>query len=210
LIGAETKLRVQARLELVERAWNGHEPAWVLEEALGDEELTVRERAAAAAAEVLEPQRLVELISNPANLSGRAAAMVALRRAGERSLPALESGVRSGDQHTGIFCLQVLGRIRSPKALAILREAARSSDVLLVQTAIEALGHQKDLESVDIILEAVDKGPWLAFSAILALGEIGDPRAVSRLEELRTRDPMLAETIDQALERICPKRRADA
>ncbi|HCF58777.1 MAG TPA: hypothetical protein DFS52_12405 [Myxococcales bacterium] len=210
MIAPAARLRVQARLELVERAWNGREPAWVLEEALGDEELTVRERAAAAAADVLEPQRLVELISNPANLSGRAAAMVALRRAGERSLMALASGVRGGDQHTAIFCLQVLGRIRSPLALEVLREAAQSSDVLLVQTAIEALGHQKDTEAVGLILEAIDKGPWLAFSAILALGEIGDPRAVSRLEELRARDPMLAETIDQALERICPKRRADA
>lgn len=209
-LSQESNARVKARLELVERASQGIEPAWVLEDALADEDLKVRERAAAAAAELLEPRRLVELIANPSNLSGRAAAMVALRRAGERALPALAVAVRSGDRHSAVFCLQVLGRIRSPGALELLREAAADRDELVAQTALESLGQQKDGEAVPILIKALGGGTWLAFSAINALGEIGDLRAVAPLEALRARDPLLAEPVAQALERIGALRRSDA
>jgi len=188
-----------ARLALVERAWQGCAPPDVLEEALGDEDVTVRARAAIAAAEILSPERLVELIACPPNLPGRSAAMVALKRAGERSLQALVDGVRTGFRDRAIFCLQVLGRIRSPVALEVLREAAGAEDVLVAQAAIEALGQQQDRGAVPMILAAVERGSWLAFAAITALSEIGDDSAIAPLKALRERDPLLVDVVDQAL-----------
>ena len=203
---------VRARLSRVERAGRGLEPPSVIEEALADPELSVRERAIGVAAAQLAPWRLVQLVVAGDSLARRAAAMEALAVAGSAAVPALVEGVEAEARGAVLFLLQVLGRIHCAEALGMLRARAGDPDPMLAQAALESLGHQRDLESLPILLSALQGEPWLAFTAINALGEVGDRRAVAPLLALREEE-IYQEAVDAALERIGqlpPRSRFDA
>ncbi|HEY3445350.1 MAG TPA: HEAT repeat domain-containing protein [Myxococcales bacterium] len=192
---------LRAKLARLDRVAAGQEPTAILEEALGDESLVVRARAASVAAAQLDPRRLVLLVAQGSSLARRSGAMDALVRAGPRALPAVLAGSQSGQRDEVRFCLQVLGRVDAPEARAALRRAAAHPDRELRQTAFEALGVQKDPEAVPMLLGALEGDPWAAFAAIWALGEIGDRRAVAALRDLHGQE-LFQEAIEAALVRI--------
>ena len=196
------------RLELLDRAMLGQESSGVVEDALGDDSLMVRARAATVAAARLSPRRLVELIVRGDSLARRAAAIEALVKAGRRSLEVLMTGATSVDREEARFCLQVLGRIDAPEARLMLREATAHQDRQLRQTAFEALGVQQDREAVPVLLAAIEGDPWVAFAAIWALGEIRDLRATERLKMLD--GTLFEDAARKALERIGGARAAVA
>jgi HEAT repeat protein len=146
----------------------------------------------------LPPESLALIVARGESLARRAAAMDELVRAGERALPALLAGARGRDPNASLFFLQVLGHIHAPEALEVLREMASHSDLLLAQAAVEGLGHQRDRESLPLMLRMLHADPWLALPAIDALAEIGDPRAIEPLEQMRS-DEILKEAAETAL-----------
>lgn len=204
--------RERERLAMLERLRAAPRGTAALEEALGDDSLRVREVAAEIAAERIAPERLVELLAAGGSFTRRSAAMTALVRSGQRGVPALTAGVRSRDPDRALFCIQVLGRIPSAGAIEELRLAARFPDLLLSQAALEALGTQRDAGSVPLLLEILqsdipelEADLWRAISAVIALGRIGDARALPALQRLRGSE-LLRETVDEALSRIAAAR----
>jgi len=131
--------RVRARLELVARARDRHEPSWLLEEALADDVEVVREHATRAAAEVFLPEELVDLGLRGDSERRRAAAIEALLDMGSRAMPTLLAGARAEDPATALLCVEVLGRMRSNEAVQTLRERARASNPLIAEAAMRAL-----------------------------------------------------------------------
>lgn len=193
----ELEPAVAARLAALESAAQAAREAPV-EQALADEAFRVRSRASELAAQLLSPERLVELVLSDANLTRRASAMDALVKAGRRSLPALLAAVRGRRSHGVLFCLQVLGQLREPEALEILLESAADDDALLSQTAVEALGQQGDRRAVPVLIEALGRDEWTAASAAVALARLGDRRAEEPLTRLKA-NAALREIAEQAL-----------
>jgi HEAT repeat protein len=77
-----------------------------------------------------------------------------------------------------------LGKIGDPKAVPPLVKLLKSKDNFTQLAAIDALGEMKAKESFDALYEiATDDAiaPFITKKAIIALGEIGDPRAVPGL-----------------------------
>ena len=192
---------VRARLGRLELAERGGVSAELIEEAMADLEPAVRACASRAAAARLSPERLIELIGRGDSLARRASAMDALAACGDRSLPAIAAALGPACRGAVLFLLQVLGRIRSPTAVALLREAARDPEPMLAQAALESLGRQRDTGSLPLFVEALGAEAWLAFTAIAALGELGDPRAIEPLSRLRE-DEIYRDAAEAALERI--------
>jgi HEAT repeat protein len=192
---------LEARLSRLALAEAGREPPELIEEAMADADPAVRIRASRAAAIRLDPERLIEMIERGESLACRASAMDALAAAGEKVIPAIVAALSDGCRGAVLFLLQVLGRIRSPASVALLRSTAHDPDPMLAQAALESLAHQHDTASLPLFIDALHAEPWIAFTAIDALGELGDPRAVDPLLKVRE-DEIYGDAARAALERI--------
>lgn len=79
--------------------------------------------------------------------------------------------------------LEALGRIGGEQAVATLSTALNESDPRVVEEAARGLGKLKVKDAVPALQTLAAKGGNLGQTAIEALGEIGDKRAVSALEQ---------------------------
>jgi HEAT repeat protein len=75
----------------------------------------------------------------------------------------------------------VLGRTRDPAAVPHLVVLLEHQDANVAQAAIDALAQLRATVAVGSLVKALDRDPWLRFSAVEALGEIGDAQAVGPL-----------------------------
>jgi HEAT repeat protein len=80
--------------------------------------------------------------------------------------------------------LEALGRIGGEQAVATLSAALNESDPRVVEEAARGLGKLKVKDAVPALQQLAAKGGNVGQTAIEALGEIGDKRAVSALEPL--------------------------
>lgn len=80
--------------------------------------------------------------------------------------------------------LEALARIGGEKAVAVLSEAVNDADTRVVQEAVRGLGILEIKDAVPALQQLALKGGDLGQSAIEALGEIGDKRALSALEQI--------------------------
>jgi HEAT repeat protein len=149
--------------------------------ALDTHERPRREQAIRQAAVGASPEDLVAMIGDGDNSIRRNAAMEALSRGGSRSVPALVRALRSEDPELVMFATNVLGRTRDPAAVPHLVVLLEHQDPNVAQAAIDALAQLRATVAVGSLVKALDRDPWLRFSAVEALGEIGDPQAVGPL-----------------------------
>jgi len=153
-------------------------------EALGASDRTERARAIAGAAEMVDPDLLVEAVADQADARRRNAAMDALATGGARSVPALIRGLRHGDCEVVMFSAGVLARTGSPAAIPHLVSLLDHEDINVVQQVIDGLSQIRSTLAVEALVKVLDRDPWLRFAAVHALGEIGDQRAVPALAPL--------------------------
>jgi HEAT repeat protein len=169
--------------------------------ALEDKTPAVRERAIRLAARYIEPQVLGEMVADEANATRRNAAIAALERQGPYAVRHLESMLRRLEVDVVMFALQVLARIGDPSVVPSVAPLVRHPDPNVAQSAIETLGQLRSAEAVPALLQLLQGDLWLQLAAIDALGEIGDPAAVSPLLDL-VPDSIVAEPAVKALQRI--------
>ena len=96
---------------------------------------------------------------------------------------ATDTDVRTMNKEIAI----ALGHIADPKGAATLVKLLGTKDNFTVVAAIEALGEMKAREGFDALNKlAGDEGiePFITKKAVIALGEIGDPRAVPTIARL--------------------------
>jgi len=153
-------------------------------EALGAADRAERARAIAGAAEMVDPDLLVEAVADQADSRRRNAAMDALATGGARSVPALVRGLRHPDGEVVMFSAGVLARTGSPAAIPHLVSLLDHEDINVVQQVIDGLAQIRTTLAVDALVKVLDRDPWLRFAAVHALGEIGDQRAVPALAPL--------------------------
>lgn len=169
---------------------------------LGDEDRSVRKEAIWQASHESDPDELVHMVEDHADARRRNAAIEALASGGARSVPALVRTLRHPDPEVIMFAASILGRTRDLSAvepLIALVETTRDDNV--AAAAIEALGKLAALEAVEPLVRALDRGPWLQFAAVFALGEIGDAGAVPALAN-HVDDPMIGTLAINALGKI--------
>jgi len=153
-------------------------------EALGASDRAERARAIAGAAEMVDPDLLIEAVADQADSRRRNAAMDALATGGARSVPALVRGLRHPDGEVVMFSAGVLARTGSPAAIPHLVSLLDHEDINVVQQVIDGLSQIRTTLAVEALVKVLDRDPWLRFAAVHALGEIGDQRAVSALAPL--------------------------
>jgi len=153
-------------------------------EALGATDRQERARAIAGAAEMVDPDLLIEAVADQADSRRRNAAMDALATGGARSVPALIRGLRHTDWEVVMFSAGVLARTGSPAAIPHLVSLLDHQDINVVQQVIDGLSQIRSTLAVDALMKVLDRDPWLRFAAVHALGEIGDQRAVPALAPL--------------------------
>ncbi|HLK91808.1 MAG TPA: HEAT repeat domain-containing protein [Polyangia bacterium] len=157
-------------------------------EALGAVDRGERARAIAGAAEMVDPDLLVEAVADHVDSRRRNAAMDALAKGGARSVPALIRGLRHPDGEVVMFSAGVLARTGSPAAIPHLVSLLDHEDINISQQVIDSLAQMRSAVAVDALVKVLDKDPWLRFAAVHALGEIGDQRAVPALAPLLADD----------------------
>ena len=149
--------------------------------ALDSRNRTEREQAVNQQAREGNPDDLVEVMRDGDHSRRRNAAMEALTRGGQRSVPALLRALRSDDPELVMFAANLLGRTRDPAAVPHLVVLLEHPDANVAQAAIDALAQLRATVAVGSLVKALDRDPWLRFSAVEALGEIGDAQAVGPL-----------------------------
>jgi HEAT repeat protein len=157
-------------------------------EALGAVDRGERARAIAGAAEMVDPDLLVEAVADHVDSRRRNAAMDALAKGGARSVPALIRGLRHPDGEVVMFSAGVLARTGSPAAIPHLVSLLDHEDINVAQQVIDSLAQMRSAVAVDALVKVLDRDPWLRFAAVHALGEIGDQRAVPALAPLLADD----------------------
>jgi HEAT repeat protein len=164
-------------------------------EALGATDRAERARAIAGAAEMVDPDLLIEAVADQADSRRRNAAMDALAKGGARSVPALIRGLRHPDCEVVMFSAGVLARTNSPAAIPHLVSLLDHSDINVAQQVIDSLSQMRSTLAVDALVKVLDRDPWLRFAAVHALGEIADQRAVSALAPLLEDDTVRSAVI---------------
>ncbi len=149
-----------------------------------------REQAINQQALAGDPDELVTVLQDGNHSLRRNAAMEALTRGGARSVPALLRALRSDDPELAMFAANVLGRTRDPAAVPHLVVLLEHPDPNVAQAAIDALAQLRATMAVGSLVKALDRDPWLRYSAVEALGEIGDAQAVGPLVGLLSDENM--------------------
>ncbi len=189
------------RLASLEALPEGPARDGVILAALEDESVVVRDRAIRLATRYIEPHVLGEMVADEVNATRRNSAISALERQGPYAVPHLRTMLASPHVDVVMFALQMLARIGDPLAVHGVVPLVRHPDPNVAQCAIEALGQLRHREAVPILLELLNSELWLQLAAIDALGEIGDPIAVTPLVAL-VPDSVAAEPAVIALQRI--------
>jgi HEAT repeat protein len=159
-----------------------------------------RERAIEEAAETADPENLVGLIAVD-DAARRNAAIEALTKGGQRSVPALIRALRHPDPELVMFAANTLGKTRDRSAIPHLVRVLRHRDINVCQAAIESLGLLRAEAALTPLEQLLDGDPWLRFAIVHTLGEIGHPSSLRTLIGL-VEDSMLGESAVGALGKI--------
>lgn len=106
-------------------------------------------------------------------------------RLGRQATPAIINGlVGNMDANVRAACAAVLTGTRDPRAVAVLLDALEDPTPWVRSLAIAALGQLESREATPRLLALLDKAnvpPEMKNEAVVALGRMGDPRAVKPL-----------------------------
>ncbi len=180
---------------------------------LHDRNLTVQESAAAILASIGDARVADKLIVSLASTdwvvrmhATRALARIGDARAIPSLLPLLQDKVKAVREETS----GALARL-GPAAIPMLVEALAHQEWLVRLHAVEALGKTKSPDAVDPLLRLLfnDRDSSLREDAVLALGDIGDARAVEFLLTA-LKEPGLRPLVVDALGKIGDRRAVPA
>lgn len=163
--------------------------------ALADLDRSQRERAIETAAENVDPERLVALLSADDAIR-RNAALEALTKGGRRSVPALLRALQDPDFEVVMFAASTLGKTRDRSAIPHLALLLKHDDVNVCQAAIESLGDLRAVSTLDALVGLLQGHTWLRITVVHTLGEIGDIRSVPTLIGLLDDDQLRDSAID--------------
>jgi HEAT repeat protein len=169
--------------------------------ALGQPDIGERQHAIHEAARVVDPEELLVVIGDHEDAARRNAAMEALHRAGPRGVPTLLRALHHSDLEVVMFAATLLGKSRDRTVVFHLVELLDHGDINIAQAAIESLAALRATEAVERLMEMLRADPWLQFAAVIALGQIGDPRATGALIPL-VHDDLVGEAAITALGQI--------
>jgi HEAT repeat protein len=159
-----------------------------------------RERAIEEAAQTADPQGLVDLISTD-DAVRRNAALEALTKAGQRSVPALVQALSDPDPEVVMFAASTLGKTLDPSAIPHLARILSHPDVNVCQAAIESLGALRAASTLGALGGLLGRDAWLRFSVVHTLGQIGDPSSAQTLIGLLD-DEEVREAVVDALGKV--------
>jgi HEAT repeat protein len=187
---------------------------------LGDDDWQMRRAAASAIAASISAGEvagvefeslLEELFAALGDNSGagrRAAAIaalegvVALSETRARALGRIESALVRAGSTVRIGLAGVVGAAGGAEAVRLLAPLAEDAETNVAAAAVAALGRTRSPEATPLLIRHLDDAnEWLRFAAVGALGELGDARAVARLE-LLLEDQLLQEAAASALSEI--------
>ncbi len=115
------------------------------------------------------------------NANLRNASMECYTALSSRSLPSLRRLIVDEDPEVRLFATNLLGDIADSGAVPALMNALKDPDCNVRIASAEALGKVRDPGAVNVLREALEDEPWVAMSAIKALGEIGGDGALKAL-----------------------------
>ena len=124
---------------------------------------------------------LEEAIRNHDNANIRNTAMEIYKALGERALPYLFPLLSDKDHEVRLFSANILGEIGDRKALPCLLASIKDTDENVRIASAEALGKIGHEEALEGLKKALNDDPWVAMSALQAIGEIGSGKALDIL-----------------------------
>ena len=149
---------------------------------------------------------LVQLLQTDSDYGIRAGAAGALGYLeDERAFEALVRAFYEDESWLVRFSAAVsLGNLKNPRAKDVLIGALDSSEVILQQAAIAALGEIESIDSLESILRFVRSDDWLVRQYLAdALGNLPDPKSISALKYLeKDSHPQVARAATVSLKRL--------
>jgi HEAT repeat protein len=159
----------------------------------------------ASGSALLEP--LTEALRDPSDAERRNAARSALAALCSPQSAAVAEGLArlagllhsDADADVRVLAATALGESGNPAASAALQDGLEDPEPNVAAAAADGLGVLKSVEAVEALGAAASGADfWVRIAAVVALGRIGDRRAVSTLVAV-TSDPLLAEAAATAL-----------
>jgi len=139
-----------------------------------------RSQAIDQAAKTVDPDDLIEVMSDRDNSRRRNAAMEALGRGGTRSVPALLRALKDSDPEVVMFAASVLGRTRDPAAIPHLVSLLDHADPNVAQAAIDSLAQLRATVAIDSLVKILDRDPGCALPWSTPWARSATPRRWSR------------------------------
>jgi HEAT repeat protein len=181
-------------------------PAHMLIETLGDTSWRVRQAAVSGLAQRTGSEIVAQLVRalhddhrNPSVLNS---ALQALAFRQEDAIVPLIELLQADDADLRGYVVLALGEQPDPQVGLALMRALDDPDINVRYHAIEALGKLKSNAAVDALSAVAESGDFfLAFPALDALAQIGEPRAAARIVPL-LHDQLLSTPAADALGRL--------
>jgi HEAT repeat protein len=175
---------------------------------MGDEVGEVRMRAARALGLIrgtTSVRPLVQALADPSRWSAIRVAEI-LINVGAEAVDELLAAWDGLPRQARVSALDVLGRIRSHKAVDLMTRCLADADPDVRARAAHGLGLIGDPQAAEALLGALRDAEWpVRAMAAKALGRLGDPRAVPALcDALRDRQWWVRANAGEALRRLGP------
>ncbi len=161
----------------------------------------VRGQALQVGAAILPEETLIEYMRSDADAVHRNAATEILKIRGSRSFQLAVDLLADEDPDVVLQAVLILDHLKDPRALEALRGALHHANPNVAQAAIVAVGRLGDARAIPDLLPFLESDTWLRVAAIQALGDIRSPAAVEPLSALLT-DLMSGPLVIEALARI--------
>ena len=190
-------------MELLDRlpALSMEERAETIKLLLRNPSPAVRERALRVGATVLPQPTLVDYLRDQEDAVLRNAGLEILKLRGHRSLKVGVELLADQNPELVLQAVLLLDQIGDPRGLEPLRTRLSHPDANVVQAAIVAIGHLGDARAISDLLPFLEADVWLQMAAVQALGDLRSTKAVGPLSALLT-DPMIGPLAAEALARI--------
>jgi HEAT repeat protein len=117
-------------------------------------------------------------IRDHTNANIRNAAMEVYAALGARAFRSLSGLLADDDPETRLFCVNVICEIRDRRALPLLFSSINDPDINVRAASAEAMGKIGDPEALSLLQEALGDVQWVALAAVSAIGEIGGEEAL--------------------------------
>ncbi|MBC7189465.1 HEAT repeat domain-containing protein [Candidatus Aerophobetes bacterium] len=123
----------------------------------------------------------------------RNTAIEILEEIGEEGVEDIASLLKDKDHDIRKFACDMLGNVKSPRAVSYLISTLDDYHINVACAACEALGNIRDKAATGALIRVITqkKDKWLTCYAIEALGKIKDPRATEVLMDLSSSDDPL-------------------